>query len=75
VVFKARKHYEIPASLHRSIDAGRWHDSFNCEDNIPEPSDGSRRHGSTNATPSALVVQPRNPPYNDARSLAVGVFI
>ncbi len=28
-----------PLSLHISINAGRWHVSFNYDDGIPEPSD------------------------------------
>jgi putative transposase len=39
VLFKAHKDYQIPASSHVSIDAGRWHVSFNYDDNIAEPSD------------------------------------
>jgi len=39
LAFKAHKDYKIPASLHISIHAGRWHVSFNYDDNIPEPSD------------------------------------
>ena len=37
--FKAHKEYRLPASLHISIHAGRWHVSFNYDDGIPEPSD------------------------------------
>jgi len=39
LVFKAHKDYRLPASLHISIHAGRWHVSFNFDDNIPEPTD------------------------------------
>lgn len=39
LAFKAHKDYNIPASLHISIHAGRWHVSFNYDDNIPEPTD------------------------------------
>lgn len=37
--FKAHEEYKLPASLHISIHAGRWHVSFNYDDGIPEPSD------------------------------------
>lgn len=37
--FKAHKDYKIPASLHISIHAGRWHVSFNYDDNAIEPTD------------------------------------
>ncbi|EQD36709.1 transposase, IS605 OrfB family, partial [mine drainage metagenome] len=37
--FKAHKEYRIPASLHISIHAGRWHVSFNYDDGIQEPTD------------------------------------
>lgn len=39
LTFKAHKGYQIPASLHISIHAGRWYVSFNYDDNIPEPTD------------------------------------
>ena len=39
LAFKAHKDYELPAPLHISIHAGRWHVSFNDDDNILEPSD------------------------------------
>jgi putative transposase len=39
VVFKAHKEYKVPASLHVSIQGGRWHVSFNYDDNVPEPTD------------------------------------
>lgn len=39
LAFKAHKEYRLPASLHISIHAGRWHVSFNYDDNIPEPTD------------------------------------
>jgi len=39
LAFKAHKDFKIPASLHISIHAGRWHVSFNCDNNIPEPTD------------------------------------
>jgi putative transposase len=37
--FKAHKAFNCPASLHVSIHAGRWHVSFNYDDNVPEPND------------------------------------
>jgi putative transposase len=37
--FKAHKDYKVPASLHISIHAGRWHVSFNYDDNAIEPTD------------------------------------
>lgn len=39
LAFTAHKHYELPASLHISISAGRWHVSFNYDNNIQEPTD------------------------------------
>jgi putative transposase len=39
VAFQAHKPYRLPASLHVSIHAGRWHVSFNYDDGIPEPSE------------------------------------
>lgn len=39
LAFTAHKDYKVPASLHISIHAGRWHLSFNYDDNIPEPTD------------------------------------
>lgn len=36
---KAHREYGIPASLHVSVHAGRWHVSFNYDDGIPEPFD------------------------------------
>ena len=39
LAFKAHKEYRLPASVHISIHAGRWHVSFNYDDNIPEPTD------------------------------------
>lgn len=39
IAFKAHKAYRLPASLHLSIHAGRWHVSFNCDDGVPEPTD------------------------------------
>jgi len=39
LAFKAHKEYGLPASLHISIHAGRWHVSFNYDDDIPEPTD------------------------------------
>ncbi|MHB1607128.1 MAG: RNA-guided endonuclease InsQ/TnpB family protein [Acidiferrobacter thiooxydans] len=39
LAFKAHKEYSLPASLHISIHAGRWHVWFNYDDNIPEPTD------------------------------------
>lgn len=39
LAFKAHKAYTVPASIHISVHAGRWHVSFNCDDGIPEPTD------------------------------------
>lgn len=39
LAFKAHKDYKVPASLHVSIHAGRWHVSFNYDDNAIEPTD------------------------------------
>ena len=39
LTFKAHKAFKLPASLHVSIHAGRWHISFNYDNDIPEPSD------------------------------------
>lgn len=39
LAFKAHRDYKIPASIHISVHAGRWHVSFNYDDAIPEPSD------------------------------------
>ncbi|MHB1098836.1 MAG: RNA-guided endonuclease InsQ/TnpB family protein, partial [Burkholderiales bacterium] len=39
LAFKAHKEFKLPASLHISIHAGRWHVSFNYDDGIPEPTD------------------------------------
>ncbi|AOU97716.1 transposase [Acidihalobacter yilgarnensis] len=39
IAFKAHKEYRLPASLHLSIHAGRWHVSFNYDDGMPEPTD------------------------------------
>ena len=39
LTFKAHKVFNLPASLHISIHAGRWHVSFNYDNNIPEPGD------------------------------------
>lgn len=40
LAFKAHRAYpKIPASIHLSIHAGQWHVSFNCEDDLPEPSE------------------------------------
>lgn len=39
LMFKAHKDYKLPASLHISIHAGRWHVSFNYDDGIQEPTD------------------------------------
>jgi putative transposase len=39
LAFKAHKDFGVPASLHISIHAGRWHVSFNFDDGIAEPSD------------------------------------
>lgn len=37
--FKAHKDYKIPATIHISVHAGRWHVSFNYDDQIIEPTD------------------------------------
>jgi len=37
--FKAHRDYKIPASLHLSIHAGRWHISFNYDDGVIEPTE------------------------------------
>ena len=37
--FKAHREFKVPASIHLSVHAGRWHISFNYEDDIPEPSE------------------------------------
>ncbi|AOU98678.1 transposase [Acidihalobacter yilgarnensis] len=39
LAFKAHKEFKLPASLHISIHAGRWHVSFNYDDGLPEPTD------------------------------------
>src|ERR1035437_6312593 len=39
VAFTPHKAFEIPASLHISLHAGRWHLSFNYDDGVPEPTD------------------------------------
>ena len=39
LALKAHKEFKLPASLHISIHAGRWHVSFNYDDGIPEPTD------------------------------------
>lgn len=39
LAFKAHKAFKPPASLHVSIHGGRWHVSFNYDDNVPEPTD------------------------------------
>lgn len=39
LAFKAHREYRVPASLHLSVHAGRWHVSFNYDDGVPEPSD------------------------------------
>jgi len=39
LAIKAHRDFKIPASLHISIHAGRWHVSFNFDNNIPEPTD------------------------------------
>ncbi|MHB8408305.1 MAG: RNA-guided endonuclease InsQ/TnpB family protein [Acidiferrobacterales bacterium] len=39
LAFTAHKEYQLPASLHLSIHAGRWHVSFNYDEGLPEPSD------------------------------------
>ncbi len=37
--FKAHRDYKVPASIHISVHASRWHVSFNYDDNIPEPTE------------------------------------
>lgn len=37
--FKAHNAYEVPASIHISIHAGRWYISFNSDDGTIEPSE------------------------------------
>jgi putative transposase len=37
LAFKAHKAYQVPASIHISVHAGRWHLSFNYDDGLPEP--------------------------------------
>ncbi|MDP3210647.1 transposase, partial [Methylotenera sp.] len=39
LTLKAHKDFKLPASLHISIHAGRWHISFNYDDHIAEPTD------------------------------------
>ena len=39
LVFTVHKDYQPPASLHISVHAGRWHISFNYDDNNIEPSE------------------------------------
>lgn len=39
LAFKAHQDFNLPASLHISIHAGRWHVSFSDDDTLPEPSD------------------------------------
>ena len=39
LAFTAHREYRLPASLHISIHAGRWHVSFNYDDEVPEPTD------------------------------------
>lgn len=39
LAFRAHKDYKVPASLHISIHAGRWHISFNYDDGVHEPTD------------------------------------
>ncbi|MEI8363116.1 MAG: transposase [Betaproteobacteria bacterium] len=39
LAFKAHKAFKPPASLHVSIHGGRWHVSFNYDNNVPEPTD------------------------------------
>ncbi|MDD2610101.1 MAG: transposase [Giesbergeria sp.] len=38
LAFTAHRDYALPASIHLSIHAGRWHVSFNYDDGIAEPS-------------------------------------
>jgi putative transposase len=38
IKFNAHKGFKPAASLHISINAGRWHVSFNYDDGVPEPS-------------------------------------
>ncbi len=37
--FVAHSAYKIPASIHMSVHAGRWHVSFNYDDGVVEPTD------------------------------------
>lgn len=37
--FKAHRKFQLPASIHISVNSGRWHVSFNYDDGVPEPSD------------------------------------
>lgn len=39
LAFTAHREFKLPATIHISINAGRWHISFNYDNNIPEPSD------------------------------------
>ena len=39
LAFKAHHPYQLPASIHISVQAGRWFLSFNYDDTIPEPSE------------------------------------
>jgi putative transposase len=39
LAFTAHREYKLPASLHISLNAGRWHVSFNYDNDVPEPSD------------------------------------
>jgi putative transposase len=39
LAFNAHRTFNIPASIHISIHAGRWHISFNYNTEIPEPTD------------------------------------
>jgi len=39
LAFTAHKDYKPPASIHISVQAGRWYVSFNYNDQIPEPSE------------------------------------
>ena len=37
--FHAHRHFNVPASIHLSVHAGRWHVSFNYDDGVVEPSE------------------------------------
>ncbi len=37
--FHAHRPFDVPASIHISVQAGRWHVSFNYDDGVAEPSE------------------------------------